>query len=169
MSAHETPEERINAARGYKAALHNPHVSPEAKEHARQMLQTIDEDEARQEMHDEGPHHATHHRHHGHAGSAHGHGHERPTSPQERINAARGYKAALSNPLVSMEAKEHARTILTDLDEEGAREELYREKPKSPTRVAGGLRGAQHNPLVSEESRRRAAAKLKDMHEGPAE
>lgn len=48
---------------------------------------------------------------------------------------------ALSNPLVSMEAKEHARTILTDLDEEGAREELYREKPKSPTRVAGGLRG----------------------------
>lgn len=48
---------------------------------------------------------------------------------------------ALSNPLVSMEAKEHARTMLTDLDEEGARQELYREKPKSPTRVAGGLRG----------------------------
>lgn len=118
MSAHETPEERINAARGYKAyapqqtiymhvyciytiltnihhlrALHNPHVSPEAKEHARQMLQTLDEDEARQEMHDEGPHHAAHHRHHGHADSAHRHGHGRPTSPQERINAARGYKA----------------------------------------------------------------------------
>ncbi|KAL4781553.1 Conidiation protein 6-domain-containing protein [Aspergillus varians] len=160
MSSHEipaTPEERINAARGYKAALHNPHVSEEAKERAKKMLEELDEDQARQEMQSEGPHHAAFHRHHGRLPG------ERPGSPQERINAARGYKAALHNPLVSEEGKEHARMMLRSMDEEEAREELYHEKPKSPNRVAGGLKAAQHNPRLSEESHHRAEMKLHEM------
>ncbi|KAL4805670.1 Conidiation protein 6-domain-containing protein [Aspergillus unguis] len=32
------PEESINKMRGYKATLHNPNVSQEAKQHAKDML-----------------------------------------------------------------------------------------------------------------------------------
>jgi len=99
-----TPEERINAARGYKAyipfsnlstdswrdksrALHNEHVSIEAKQHAEQMLRMLNEEEARQQLHEEGEH-QPYHRHQRRSPVG-----ERPSSPQEVINAARGYKA----------------------------------------------------------------------------
>ncbi|KAL4914316.1 hypothetical protein BDW62DRAFT_190556 [Aspergillus aurantiobrunneus] len=97
---------------------------------------------------------------------------ERPRSAQSRIDSARGYKAALHNPRVSEEHKEHARKMLEELDEEGARRELYHqeEKAKSPVRVAAGLRASLHNPLVGEEGRRHAAEKLKEMErENPQE
>ncbi|KAL2869562.1 Con-6 family protein [Aspergillus lucknowensis] len=142
MSSHEipdTPEGRINAARGYKAALHNPHVHDEAKQHAREMLDKLNEEEARVELHAEGgAHHAEYHRHRASVPEAH----PRHLSPQERINSARGYKAAIDNPLVSAEGKEHARQMLKEMEDEEARQELYRqqEKQKSPVRVAAGLR-----------------------------
>ncbi|CEL08994.1 hypothetical protein ASPCAL12138 [Aspergillus calidoustus] len=170
MSTHNkppsSPEGRINAARGYRAALNNPHVSAEAKEHARQLLLELDVDEARHELLDDsGPPHAAYHRQRKNLSKAEEEEDRRPRSPQERINAARGYKGALHNPLVSAEGKEHARRMLAEMHDEEAREELYRQhvKPKSPTRVAGGLRGAQHNPLVSEEARERAAQSLQEM------
>ncbi|KAL4950160.1 hypothetical protein BDW69DRAFT_172731 [Aspergillus filifer] len=63
-------------------------------------------------------------------------------SQQERIDSARGYKAALHNPRVSEEKKAKAVSMLEILDEEGARQDMYsqQEKPKSPSRVAAGLR-----------------------------
>ncbi|KAL4936047.1 hypothetical protein BDV06DRAFT_205781 [Aspergillus oleicola] len=81
-------------------------------------------------------------------------------SLQQRVNSARGYKAfvllhptlnlntnhsrtrALHNPRVSDEQKEHAALMLEKLDEEGVRQEIYRQqgRPKSRNRVATGLR-----------------------------
>ena len=70
-------------------ALHNEHVSIEAKEHAREMLLTLDEEEARKELGESV--HMPYHRHQRHQRRSYGG--ERPVSPQERIDAARGYKA----------------------------------------------------------------------------
>ncbi|KAI0703986.1 hypothetical protein C8Q76DRAFT_801766 [Earliella scabrosa] len=76
---------------GYKATLHNPRTSAEAKQHAREILEadgyTVDAPE-------------------GVSADEH----------QVRVNA--GYKAALHNPNVSDEAKAHAREYLR---EHGAR------------------------------------------------
>ncbi|KAL4761931.1 Con-6 family protein [Aspergillus foveolatus] len=167
MSPHEiprtrNPEERINAARGFRAALHNPHVSETAKEHARQSLQDLDEDEARREMQEEAGQHVPYHRQHRRYETRHA-STDQPMPPQERINAARGYKAALHNPLVSEKGKEHARRMLLEMDDQEAREELYREKPKSPTRVAAGLKAVTHNRRLSDSTRYTAAQKLRDM------
>ena len=68
-------------------ALHNEHVSIEAKEHAEQMLQKLNEEEARHELL-EGGEHPPYHRHQRRSSIE-----KRTSSPQERINAARGYKA----------------------------------------------------------------------------
>ncbi|KAH9851477.1 hypothetical protein C2E23DRAFT_886632 [Lenzites betulinus] len=72
---------------GYKATLHNPNVSDEAKRHAREIL------------------------------AADGYQYERPEGVaedehQKRVNA--GYKAAMNNPNVSMAAKLHAEEYLLD-------------------------------------------------------
>ncbi|KAL5043816.1 hypothetical protein BDW71DRAFT_216160 [Aspergillus fruticulosus] len=145
-------------------ALHNPHVSEAAKEHARQSLQHLDEEEARRQLQDETVQHAPYHRRHGsgHYENRHIPG-DQQMSPQERINAARGYKAALHNPLVSEEGKEHARRMLLEMDDQEAREELYGEKPKSPTRVAAGLKAVMHNRRLSGSTRHTAAQKLHEM------
>ncbi|KAL5045847.1 hypothetical protein BDW71DRAFT_207833 [Aspergillus fruticulosus] len=92
---------------------------------------------------------------------------EIPTELQQKIDSARGHKAALHNPRVSEERKEHSRQMLERLDPGGAREELYQsdEKPKDPRRVAAGLKAAQNNPLVSQEGRQQAAGKLEDLDE----
>ncbi|KAI0769573.1 Conidiation protein 6-domain-containing protein [Trametes elegans] len=70
---------------GYKATLHNPRTSEEAKQHAREILE------------------------------ADGYQFERPEGitedeHQKRINA--GYKAALNNPRVSDAGKQHAQEYL---------------------------------------------------------
>ncbi|EPS33067.1 hypothetical protein PDE_08029 [Penicillium oxalicum 114-2] len=160
-----TPEERVNAARGYKAAIHNEHVSIEAKDHAEEMLRELNEEEARHELL-EGGEHPLYHRHRRQSSIG-----KRASSPQERINAARGYKAALHNPLVSEEGKDHARQMLEQMDEEQARRELYNleESAKDPNRVIAGLKAAQHNPLVTEEGRRMATKKLHDIESGKPE
>jgi hypothetical protein len=69
-------------------AIHNPRVSREAKQHARQMLLELDDEEAREELYNKVVEDVPFHRHHERPLDNKG-----PTSPQERINAARGYKA----------------------------------------------------------------------------
>ncbi|EIW62441.1 uncharacterized protein TRAVEDRAFT_33922 [Trametes versicolor FP-101664 SS1] len=84
-STDEAGHETNRVLGGYKATLHNPRASDEAKEHAREIL------------------------------SADGYQFERPEGVTEdehqmRVNA--GYKAALNNPRVSDEAKLHAEEYL---------------------------------------------------------
>ncbi|KAJ5691601.1 hypothetical protein N7488_012336 [Penicillium malachiteum] len=156
------PEERINAARGYKAALHNRKVSSQAKEHAQEMLPNLNEEGARQELREKSSH-TPYHRHRGYR--ARSHRDEIPVSPQGRIDAARGYKAAITNPLVSAEGRTHAQNMLQQINDEEARQELYHqdESPKNPMRVAAGLRAARKNPLVSEEGHKKAAEQLHEF------
>ncbi|KAJ5468312.1 hypothetical protein N7475_006064 [Penicillium sp. IBT 31633x] len=86
------------------------------------------------------------------------------SSTEEKLNEMRGYKATLSNPKVSEEAKENAQAMLDKLGGDQPREELYqsRGKNKDPTRVSAGLKAAQHNPLVTEGGKQRAAEKMQD-------
>ncbi|KAI0780335.1 Conidiation protein 6-domain-containing protein [Fomes fomentarius] len=72
---------------GYKATLHNPNTSAEAKEHAREVLE----------------------------GESYSGGGGQEDLHQTRVNA--GYKAALHNPNVSSEAKEHAKEYLDEQGE----------------------------------------------------
>ncbi|EED19808.1 conidiation protein Con-6, putative [Talaromyces stipitatus ATCC 10500] len=45
-----SPEDRINALRGYKATINNPRVSEEAKQHAHEMIDSLGGDQPRAEM-----------------------------------------------------------------------------------------------------------------------
>ncbi|KAL4888573.1 Conidiation protein 6-domain-containing protein [Aspergillus ambiguus] len=92
-------------------------------------------------------------------------------STEERVNAMRGYKATLSNPRTSDEAKEHAQEMLDQLGGEQPREELYEQedRDKDPTRVMGGLKAARQNPNVTESGRQRAERKLREMEQQPEE
>ncbi|KAJ5772767.1 hypothetical protein N7457_007663 [Penicillium paradoxum] len=165
-----TLQERINSARGYKAALNNPRVSDEAKQHAREALPEINEQEARQQLEQEAPQqHVPYHRERSTSEDMES---QIPSSPQDRVNAARGYRAAIHNPLVSEEGKEHARNMYEGMNDEEARQELYRAqgRPKNPVRMAAGLKAAQRNPRVSEEGHRRATEQLHEIeHDRPEE
>ncbi|PTU21611.1 hypothetical protein P175DRAFT_0500493 [Aspergillus ochraceoroseus IBT 24754] len=88
-----------------------------------------------------------------------------PDTYQVRINSARGYKAALHNPRVSEDAKQHASKMLQEIHDEEARRKPYKsaEPVKDPARIAAGLKGAQHNPRVSGEGKHRATEKLHEM------
>ncbi|OXV12095.1 hypothetical protein Egran_00144 [Elaphomyces granulatus] len=55
-------------------------------------------------------------------------------------NQARGYKATLSNPRVSQEAKEHAKRVLDEEFEGVAVSSDDEEGFKNPTNVARGLK-----------------------------
>ncbi|EJD03978.1 uncharacterized protein FOMMEDRAFT_50389, partial [Fomitiporia mediterranea MF3/22] len=71
-----------------EAALQNPRVSEEAKEHAQQVLDELgDTEEATINT-------------------------ERYSEEKVPDNVARGYKATLKNPRTSESAKEHAREVL---------------------------------------------------------
>eukprot|EP01126_Amoeba_proteus_P042721 TRINITY_DN4654_c0_g3_i2.p2 TRINITY_DN4654_c0_g3~~TRINITY_DN4654_c0_g3_i2.p2 ORF type:complete len:122 (+),score=45.92 TRINITY_DN4654_c0_g3_i2:776-1141(+) len=81
---------------GYKAALHNPNVSIEAKKHANEMLEKLE-------------------------GTLYS-GSERDEDPDVDLqgkdigHVIGGYKASLHNPHVSQQAKEHAVHVLDVLD-----------------------------------------------------
>ncbi|KAL3469297.1 Conidiation protein 6-domain-containing protein [Aspergillus californicus] len=85
-------------------------------------------------------------------------------NPEDRINQVRGYKAALNNPRVSEDAKQHAQSVLNnELAGDEAQGEIYAARgdlDKSPNRVAGGLKAAMHNPGVSESGKQEAKNKL---------
>ncbi|EKV10207.1 Conidiation protein Con-6, putative [Penicillium digitatum] len=82
---------------------------------------------------------------------------------EERLNEMRGYKASLSNPNVSEEAKQNAKAMLEDLGGDQPRKELHQargDQNKNPTRVSAGLKAAQQNPNVTEAGKQRAAEKM---------
>lgn len=90
-------------------------------------------------------------------------------SPEDRINALRGYKATINNPRVSDEAKQHAREIIDALGGDEPRTEMKQfDREKDQTRVAGGLKAATQNPRNSEAGKNRAQEKLEHMG-GPSE
>ncbi|KIL68381.1 hypothetical protein M378DRAFT_120386 [Amanita muscaria Koide BX008] len=86
---HEKNSERV--ARGLKASIHNPRVSPEAKAHAEERLHEmgyeIEPDK------DSGP---------------------TPAHSKHEARVLGGYKATLSKKGVSEEAKRHARQVLEE-------------------------------------------------------
>ncbi|KAI8975919.1 Conidiation protein 6-domain-containing protein [Trametes punicea] len=86
-STDEAGHETNRVLGGYKATLHNPRTSEEAKRHAREILEADGYQFERPEGVSEDEH-------------------------QKRVNA--GYKAALNNPRVSEEAKQHAREYLKE-------------------------------------------------------
>ncbi|KAI9926354.1 hypothetical protein ASPWEDRAFT_32233 [Aspergillus wentii DTO 134E9] len=93
-------------------------------------------------------------------------------SGEEKVNAMRGYKAALKNPKVSPEGKQHARDVLdNEIHWDQPRQELYgiRQQNKEPNRVAGGLKAAQVNPRVTDRGKKGASEKLDQMGPGPQE
>ncbi|EED80683.1 predicted protein, partial [Postia placenta Mad-698-R] len=71
-----------------KAALKNPNVSEEAKEHSRQAVEDLEQQPETQQ-------------------TRQGYSDDKD---ETRVNA--GFKATLKNPNVSEEAKEHARDVL---------------------------------------------------------
>ncbi|KAJ5453043.1 Conidiation-specific protein 6 [Penicillium cf. griseofulvum] len=78
----------------------------------------------------------------------------------------RGYKAALSNPNVSDEAKEHSQSVLNEMGGDRPREELYQsrgDQGKDPVRVSAGLKAAQRNPRVTEGGKQRASQKMQEV------
>ncbi|PCH44042.1 hypothetical protein WOLCODRAFT_90632 [Wolfiporia cocos MD-104 SS10] len=78
---------------GHKAAINNPNVSDEAKEHSRQAIQELERDSETQDTRE---------------------GYQEDKD-EVRVNA--GYKATMKNPNVSQEAKDNARELL---EEKGA-------------------------------------------------
>ncbi|KAL7280972.1 hypothetical protein PYCCODRAFT_1414712 [Trametes coccinea BRFM310] len=75
---------------GHKAALNNPNVSDEAKEHSRQAIEDLEAQPETQETRA---------------------GYE---EDKDEVRQNAGYKATLKNPNVSQEAKEHAKDILEE-------------------------------------------------------
>ncbi|KDQ25960.1 hypothetical protein PLEOSDRAFT_1085281 [Pleurotus ostreatus PC15] len=117
-----TDKNPINVAGGLKAAIHNPNVSEEAKERAAERLHEMGADNQNQST----PQNLT-----GYSDSesitqqdiayareileAVGYSIEKPaesTHDEHQTRVLAGYKAALSNPHVSKEAKAHAQAYL---------------------------------------------------------
>ncbi|KAG9316462.1 hypothetical protein JVU11DRAFT_2496 [Chiua virens] len=93
-SSQHPPKDAHRVAAGLKAAINNPNVSDEAKVQAREKLREMGEDVPAH------PHEARHR--HG-SGSA---------EVEESTHVLGGYKATLSNPYTSPEAKQHAEEVL---------------------------------------------------------
>ncbi|WVQ96860.1 hypothetical protein IAU59_003967 [Kwoniella sp. CBS 9459] len=114
---------------GLKATVHNPNTSPEAKAHATEILAehgiTLKADPPTAQHGQHGNGHGHSHSGHGHAHAhvqAHGHAHAHETRSHDNAKKEEehehrvmgGYKAALHNPNVSEDAKEHAQQILQE-------------------------------------------------------
>ncbi|OAX39103.1 hypothetical protein K503DRAFT_740077 [Rhizopogon vinicolor AM-OR11-026] len=133
MSGHkEHTKDSARVIAGLKAAVHNPHVSNEAKENAMKRLeemgQTADPSPPTQGR------------------SAADEAHEK--------NVLRGYKAATSNPHVSEQAKQHAREVL---EAAGIYQKLdIHSDEEHQHRVLAGYKAAIHNPNVSAEAKEHA-------------
>ncbi|KAB5583428.1 Conidiation protein 6-domain-containing protein [Coniochaeta sp. 2T2.1] len=105
------PSDVTNVMRGHKAAISNPNVSEEAKEHSRQVLAAMEGkdttgsggsggggDKKQQQQ-----------------SSGGGGGGETTVDGKDAGNVARGLKASISNPGVSDEAKERAKEKLAEM------------------------------------------------------
>ncbi|KAG8953408.1 hypothetical protein FRC04_002250 [Tulasnella sp. 424] len=134
-STQQTHEHRV--AGGHKAALHNPNVSEEAKERSRQYLEgdTASTEPAPVET----------------GGMV---------DDSMSGNTIGGYKATLSNPNTSEEAKEKARAILEG--EADPSDYAPGTGDAHTNRVLGGYKATLKNPNVSEEAKDHAREVLKD-------
>ncbi|KAH8690213.1 hypothetical protein BGW36DRAFT_441089 [Talaromyces proteolyticus] len=92
-------------------------------------------------------------------------------SPEDRVNALRGYKATINNPRNSEPAKQHAQEMIDAMGGDQVREDLYqlRNPTKDPTRVQGGLKAATKNPRVSEDAKNRAQEKIGALSQNVAQ
>ncbi|TFK57354.1 conidiation-specific protein 6 [Heliocybe sulcata] len=81
-----------NVARGHKAAINNPNVSEEAKDHSRQVLDELEQ-----------------------GGKVENTSTGRSSGGGNEGNVARGHKANLSNPNTSEESKQRSEQVLEDL------------------------------------------------------
>ncbi|KAI6026342.1 hypothetical protein PISMIDRAFT_690488 [Pisolithus microcarpus 441] len=135
MAEHTKDTTRVIA--GLKAAVHNPNVSEEAKGHAierlREMGQSVDV--APQET----P--------------------EKSSDQQEGSRVLGGYKATLSNPYTSEEAKKHAEEVLRAAGIVGHQDATDEERE---TRVLAGYKAALHNPRVSDAAKEHARQYLEE-------
>ncbi|EPQ60862.1 hypothetical protein GLOTRDRAFT_135467 [Gloeophyllum trabeum ATCC 11539] len=77
-------------------------------------------------------------------------------------NVARGHKAAINNPNVSEEAKDHSRQVLEELEQSG---ELENANTNHEGNVARGHKANLSNPHTSEESKQRSEQVLEDLGE----
>ncbi|KAH7105158.1 Conidiation protein 6-domain-containing protein [Auriculariales sp. MPI-PUGE-AT-0066] len=97
-----------NVVGGHKANLKNPNTSDESKEHSRQVLDEMDSGEAD----DSGTYNPQEKS--AQTGRTRGGETEIDDSGKETNRVLGGYKAALKNPHIGEEAKEHAREVLED-------------------------------------------------------
>jgi len=157
-----------NVAGGYKATLHNPNSSEEAKDHARKMLQEMGEDETPKADRDQE------------------FDLKESLKGKNKGNVAGGYKAVLHNENASEEAKEKAKEVLSEMGvdpEEKADKKSYKEPEKEKgddetvdemdlidpnnKRVIGGYKATLHNPNSSEEAKEHARSILKKLGVDP--
>ncbi|KAH9929316.1 Conidiation protein 6-domain-containing protein [Amylocystis lapponica] len=134
MPAYEQKNpERVAA--GLKAAINNPNVSEEAREHAADRLDSMGaSEEVNTSTRSTGTTNA---------------------SGQETNRVLGGYKATLRNDHTSEEAKQHAREVLDASGYSVERGEDVSED-EHETRVLAGYKAALHNPRVSEEAKQHA-------------
>jgi len=80
-------------------------------------------------------------------------------------NVAGGHKAALKNPNVSDEAKEHSQRVLEEMESHGELPEQNRgyDEGKNIGNVIGGHKAATKNPNVSEEAKENSKQFLEDI------
>ncbi|EKM50317.1 uncharacterized protein PHACADRAFT_214017 [Phanerochaete carnosa HHB-10118-sp] len=78
--------------------------------------------------------------------------------------AVGGHKAAMHNPNISEEAKEHSRQVVDDLERDLQTKEQRAkyDDDKDETRVNAGLKATMKNPNVSQEAKDRAHEQLED-------
>jgi len=132
-----------NVVGGYKAALHNPNVSEEAKEHAEEMIEKLEGDAPRKS--DNG---------------------SENLEGKDLGHVIGGYKATLSNPNVSEEAKEHAEKMLEKLDGGDVSERRSDSdslEGKDLGHVIAGYKAALANEHVSKEAKEHAHKMLEHL------
>jgi len=80
-------------------------------------------------------------------------------------NVAGGHKAALKNPKVSEEAKEHSQQVLKEMELRGELPEQNRgaDESKNIGNIIGGHKAATKNPNVSEEAKEHSKQLLEDI------
>jgi len=152
-----------NVIGGYKATLHNPNASEEAKEKAQQVLEEMGVDpEEKAELKDRSE-------------PAKEEGDNQTVDEMDLIDTSNkrvigGFKATLHNENSSEEAKDHARKILKKLGVDPEEKEAEKESDqtvdgheKNRGNVIGGLKATAHNPNLSDETRKEAERKLKEM------
>ncbi|KAH8107832.1 hypothetical protein BXZ70DRAFT_912866 [Cristinia sonorae] len=126
-------------AAGLKATIHNPNVSEDAKERAAERLERMGQSQETT--------HATHATTQADSG--------------ESNRVLGGYKATLSNPNTSEQAKAHAREILEAAGYTFERSSDVSED-EHQTRVLAGYKAALHNPRVSQEAKDHAKEYLRE-------